>query len=239
MPREQRLTEILEDIRKKWDVDFEPLDVDGTRYEVLTIHNMAARLDQLAVAHAIEQPLRDLPLWAKVWPGSLVLGRFLRKFEPEGKSLLELGCGMGALSLVAARYGFRSITATDVDRDALNFTMAHVLKNGLENRISVQFLDVTAPPEKLPTFDFIAASELLYLDDLHRPLLKFLERGLVSGGRAFFCTDIARLKPRFQKLAEKYLSRFHIQEGKIGLKCADPNGNEERRIFSIIILEKP
>lgn len=239
MGREEKLAELLRSIREKWEVEFEPLVVDEVSYEVLGIHNMAAWLDQLVASHAIGQPLHDLPLWAKIWPGSLILGRFMRKFEPEGKSLLELGCGMGALSLVASRHGFRSITATDVEEDAIKFTAANALKNNLENLVTAHFLDVTAPPADLPQYDIIAASELLYLDELHRPLLKFLEKGLSSGGRAFFCTDLARLKPKFQKLALKYLPHFKMQEGKIGLKRAGEDGKEERRIFSIIILEKP
>lgn len=227
------LANVMARIESKWQVAFEPLEVDGANYEVLSIGSMQAHIDKLIAAKNLKDPLRDLPLWAKLWPGSIVLGRFLRNFAPQGKSLLELGCGLGALSLVAASHGFATITATDINNDALDFARAHVLKNNLSNLVDVKYLDVTAPAEG--RWDMIAASELLYLDSLHRPLVKFLSRHLNPGGRAFFCTDLARQKPRFAQLAA---GSFNVQEGKIGVKTAGEDGAAERRIYSILILEK-
>lgn len=229
------LESVLERIARTFKTEFEPLEVDGRVYELLSIANMAEHLDKLVAANAIAKPLRDLPLWAKVWPGSIVLGRFLRKYEPQGKSLLELGCGVGTLSLIAANYGFAKIVASDIDDQALDFARAHVLKNGLQQLITVRQLDVAAQVTLPEQFEMIAASELLYLDNLHRPLLRFLKRNLKPGGKAFFCTDLARAKPHFQKLAAK---EFEITEGKIGVKATDEAGGEQRRIYSILILEK-
>lgn len=233
------LDSLLAQIRKTFQADFEPLEVDDGTLEVLTVRDMPRHLDALLRRGAIHDPMRDLPLWAKVWPGSFVLGRFLRTQEPEGKRLLEIGAGCAICSMVAARYGFAHIVASDNVADALAFARANVLKNGLEDRIEVRHLDVTTPGQdaRFPDgFDIIAASELLYLDDLHRPLLKFLERHLAPGGKALFCTDLARAKPRFARLAAK---SFAVQEGRIGVKSRDEDGAEQRRIYSICILERP
>lgn len=228
------LPEILERIRSRLDVKFEPLEVDGETLQVLGIDNMPEHLDNLLAKHAIRNPLKDLPLWAKVWPASIVLGRFLRKYETARKTMLELGAGMGVCSLIASRFGFKKIVASDVNKDALDFARANALRNGLENIVSVKFLDVAAPARQLPEpFDFICASELLYLEELHRPLLKFLERNLAPGGKAFFCMDLGRRKSRFEKLAAR---GFQLESGCIGVKSADENG-EERRIYHLIILE--
>ena len=167
-----------------------------------------------------------------------MLGRLLRQYEPQGKSLLELGAGCGALSLVAARYGFARVVLSDVVEQALRFARANVLRNGLGDQIEVTHVDVTAPgrdPRFASGFDIIAASEILYLDDLHRPLVKFVDRHLAPGGKAFFCTDVARAKPHFGKIAAK---TFKITEGRIGVKSQDENGEEERRLYSILILER-
>ncbi|WP_165077097.1 MULTISPECIES: methyltransferase domain-containing protein [unclassified Desulfovibrio] len=236
---QNELDGLLADIRKTFDADFEPLEVDDGTLDVLTVRDMPRHLDNLLRRGAIHDPMRDLPLWAKVWPGSFVLGRFLRTQEPEGKRLLEIGAGCAICSMVAARYGFSHIVASDNVADALAFARANVLKNHLEDRIEVRHLDVTTPGQdaRFPGgFDIIAASELLYLDDLHRPLLKFLERHLAAGGKALFCTDLARAKPRFAKLAAK---SFNVQEGKIGVKSRDEDGVEQRRIYTICILERP
>ena len=233
------LDRLLADIRTTFAAEFEPLQVDDGTLDVLTVRDMPRHLDALLRRGAITDPLRDLPLWAKIWPGSFVLGRFLRTMRPEGKRLLEIGAGCAICSMVAARYGFAHIVASDTVPAALAFARANVLRNHLEHIIDVRHLDVTAPGRdaRFPDgFDIIAASELLYLDDLHRPLLKFLDRHLAPGGKALFCTDLARAKPRFAKLATK---SFHVQEGKIGVKSRDDDGTEQRRIYTICILERP
>ncbi len=238
MPQTEDIDSLLAAIRATFEVEFEPLQVDESALEVLTIRNMQSHLDGLLQRRAIRDPLKDLPLWAKIWPGSFVLGRLLRKYEPEGKSLLELGAGCGLLSMVAARYGFARIVLSDIVEDALRFARANVLRNRLQDRVEVRRVDVTTPgrdPRFSEGFDLIAASEILYLDDLHRPLLKFVGRHLAPGGKALFCTDLARAKPHFAKLAAR---SFKITEGRIGVKSRDEDGEEQRRVYSILILER-
>ncbi|MCR5815118.1 MAG: 50S ribosomal protein L11 methyltransferase [Desulfovibrio sp.] len=234
---EQDLSQLFEEIGKSFDVCFEPLDIEDTHFEILSIQNMREHLDKMLARHAIKNPLHDLPLWAKVWPGSFVLGRLLRKYQPEGRTLLELGGGCGILSLVASRYDFARIVTSDINEDALRFARANVLHNHLEERITVCRLDVSAPsPEhsNFPSFDLIAASELLYLKELHKPLLKFLGGHLKSDGTALFCTDYARRQSHFAKLAAKY---FDCKEGHIGVKSQNAEGEEERRLYTITILQ--
>ena len=50
-----------------------------------------------------------------------------------------------------------------------------------------------------------------------------------------FCTDMARAKPHFAKLAAK---TFQVQEGHIGVKSQDADGKEQRRIYVLHILER-
>ena len=47
------LDQILADIRKTFDVDFVPLQLDDGQLEVLNIHNMQSHLDGLLARHAI------------------------------------------------------------------------------------------------------------------------------------------------------------------------------------------
>ena len=228
--------EVLQRITSIFSVEFGALNVDGENIEVLSIKNMRDHLDSLIKAKKIHDPLRDLPLWAKIWPASFILGRFMRKFSPEAKSLLEIGSGMGVCGLIASRYGFSQVTLSDSEEMALNFARANIYRNNLQDKVKACHLDLLRQENaKLASsYDFIAASELLYLDNLHRPLLKLLERRLAPDGKAFFCTDIARLKPHFKKLAAK---SFKVQEGHIGMKSEDENG-EQRKIYNILILEK-
>lgn len=239
MSQEETLDQLLERIRSRFRVDFKPLDIDGRELQVLDVENMTQYLDKLIGTNAIKNPLLDLPLWAKVWPGSFILEIFLRKkCETKGKTFLELGCGCGILSILASRLGFSHMTASDIEEDALLFTKANVLKNNLQDLISVQHVDVARPgadPRFSDGVDIVAASEILYLDSLHRPLLNFLSRHLKKGGRAVFCTDMARRKPHFAKLASK---EFKVSECYLPGTITGADGKPERRLYALLTVEK-
>lgn len=90
MSQEETLDQLLERIRSRFRVDFKPLDIDGRELQVLDVENMTQYLDKLIGTNAIKNPLLDLPLWAKVWPGSFILEIFLRKkCETKGKPSLN------------------------------------------------------------------------------------------------------------------------------------------------------
>lgn len=227
---------ILNNLSRQFELEFEPLDIDGRQLQILNIANMPTHIDRLLAEKKIRNPLYDLPLWAKVWPSSFILGRFLRKCNPAGKTMLELGAGMGICSLVASAYDLKQITLSDANAQALDFARANILKNGLQNKIRTSLVEIGIAGQALKNeaFDIITASELLYLDKLHRPLLKFIHGHLSRGGQAIFCTDRARLKPGFKKLAEK---EFSIQEGHIGVKTEE-DGEKQQRVYNILILEE-
>ena len=236
LPDKARLDSILKLIPEKFKTGVDSLEIDGQALQILGIENMPRHLEKLAAARAIRDPLTDLPLWAKVWPASFVLGRFLRKFDTAGKTMLELGAGMGVCSLIASRWGFAKILATDVNPDAINFARANAMLNGLEDRIAATQLDVRRPPAGLEEkFDFICASEILYLERLHSPLLRFITRHLATGGKAIFCVDYKRLQLGFAKLAKRH---FAITQGNIGVKSRSEEDGENKAIYSILILER-
>ena len=68
MSNDAHLAALLADIRVTFDVDFDPLDIDGQTLHLLAVRNMPRHLDALLARGAIHNPLRDLPLWAKVTP---------------------------------------------------------------------------------------------------------------------------------------------------------------------------
>lgn len=223
------LERLLGTVRQRYEVEFEPLTVDGIPLEILQIRNMAGHIDRLVAADAIRNPLRDLPLWAKIWPASFLLGRFLRKLDPKGKTLLEIGAGCGVTGLIAARYGFARVTITDVNDDALLFSRINALRNGLAHRVDVRRCDVaTALPG--PRHDVIAGAEILYLEALHRPLTRFLSRHLAPDGEAVLCTDQRRKAAHFLKMAGR---RFKVAEHPVGVKSTGDDGREERRLFLV------
>lgn len=233
MPQAE-LDNILQQIRARFVVEFEDSSIDDIPLYLLSVQNMTAHLNALIAHHAIANPLRDLPLWAKVWPASFVLGRYLRKLEIQGKSLLEVGAGCGVASCIASRYGFRQLLVSDISPDALQFAKANILKNGLQDIITVRKIDIAK--DSLPQrFDYIIGAEIMYLDDLHRPLIKFCKKHLAAGGKVLFCTDIRRKKAHFLKWAAK---EFTVSEHLVGTRSVSQEGEEERSVYCIHTLER-
>lgn len=75
--------------------------------------------------------------------------------EPPG-SLLDLGCGSGLLSVLAARWGHRPVEAWDLDPHAVSAARANLARNGLAEAVRVVEADVLAAP--LPTCDLALAN---------------------------------------------------------------------------------
>src|SRR3954469_19171648 len=69
-----------------------------------------------------------LPYWAELWPSALALAKAVSARSLGGRRVLELGCGLGLVSIAAALAGAR-VLATDWSDDALRFTVANAARN--------------------------------------------------------------------------------------------------------------
>jgi predicted nicotinamide N-methyase len=101
-----------------------------------------------------------LPYWAEIWPSALRLAEAL----PEalaGISLLELGCGLGLPSLVAAARG-ASVLATDWSEEAIALLTENAASNDLE--LTARRVDWAEPALLLEAapFDLVIAADVLY-----------------------------------------------------------------------------
>ena len=106
---------------------------------------------------------RSVPYWARPWPSGLALAASLVD-EPvvADARVLELGCGLGAPSVVAARSG-AAVLATDGAADAVAFA-AHALALN-ETVADVAVVDWAAHGEaltELGPFDVVLAADVLY-----------------------------------------------------------------------------
>ena len=70
-----------------------------------------------------------LPYWAELWPAGLALARALPD-DLEGVRVVELGCGLGVPSLVAAARGAH-VTAVDWATDAIALLRENAARNDL------------------------------------------------------------------------------------------------------------
>jgi predicted nicotinamide N-methyase len=123
-----------------------------------------------------------LPYWADVWPSSIALAGVVSALAGDGKRALELGCGLGLVTIAALRSGF-DVLATDYYEDALLFARRNGLSaTGREPR--TQHVDWRALPADLGRFDLVLASDVLYEREYATLVADAIVASLATGGVA-------------------------------------------------------
>jgi predicted nicotinamide N-methyase len=107
-----------------------------------------------------------------LWRSGVALAREVEEADVAGLRVIELGCGLGAPSLIAARGGAR-VLATDEDDEALELLARNARANGLD--IETARLD-WADAGELGPFDLVLAADVLYERASVATLLSLLPR---------------------------------------------------------------
>jgi len=169
--------EVLTALRACFDVAVQEVVVAGRRWKLARPRSA----DDLIDEEAFQRDGR-IPYWADVWISSRVLADELAKPRPGRLRMLELGCGVGLPSLVAAGRG-HAVTATDYYREALDFVAANATLNGLPT-LSVELLDWRNPAD-LGAFDVVAAADVLYERPSVPLVAAMVDRYLAASGVAY------------------------------------------------------
>lgn len=144
-----------ERLRRRFELARTELTVGDRRYDLLrpkSVDDLISEAD-FAVDGRI-------PYWAQCWPSASVLAERISREQGRRRRLLELGCGIGLVSLAAAQAGFH-VLATDYYAAALEFTSANAQRHGLR-RVDTRLVDWRKLPSDLGTFDVVVASDVLY-----------------------------------------------------------------------------
>ena len=128
-----------------------------------------------------------LPYWADIWPSSTILARHFielsRSTRPRNPGRgLELGCGVGLVTLAAMIAGYEMI-ASDYYTDALAFTRANAFRNTGRSP-QAPMIDWRHFPEDVKGLDLILASDVLYEKEYARLLPGIFKKALAPGGMA-------------------------------------------------------
>jgi predicted nicotinamide N-methyase len=146
-----------------------------------------------------------LPYWADLWPSARVLAGALLEMRGAGRTLLEMGCGLGLDTLAAMAAGF-AVTATDYYEDAIHIARLNASRNlGQEPR--VRMVNWRAWPDSIGTFDVVMAADVLYEKEYATLVGDCLARALAPHGEAIIA-DPGRLA----------LPAFLDHLGNIGLR---------------------
>jgi predicted nicotinamide N-methyase len=170
------------------------LEIAGAALSMWCPPDMEALID-LAAFEADER----IPYWANVWESAIVLAEEIAAIDGTGLTLLELGCGLGLPSLVAARAGF-DVTATDYESAALEGVRFNAARNALP-AVTTRELDWRHPPADLGHYDRVVAADVLY--ESHHPaaLAAVIAATLAPGGQALVADPCRQKAAGFEPAA--------------------------------------
>jgi predicted nicotinamide N-methyase len=116
-----------------------------------------------------------VPYWSVLWRSGVALAEELDGAALDGVRAVELGCGLGAPSIAAARAGAR-VLATDESEEALALLRRNARLNGVE--LETARVDWAAPAELVSRapFDLVLAADVLYERAAVAQLLSLLPR---------------------------------------------------------------
>ena len=205
----------LDAFHKEYETDINDLVINGRKFQIVLPKDLQRFLNA-------DDIMQEFPLWAKIWPASWVLAGYLAEMPvASDKRFLEIGGGIGLVSVVAAAFG-HDIIMTEYNPDSLQFARANALINKCP-QLNIQELDWNRP--RLPgQFDYIVASEVSYRGEDIQALQKLFKSSLNSDGEVILAGEMRRLSKDFYKALE---TMFDIRVLKRTLR----SDNEEINII--------
>lgn len=169
--------------------------------------DLEALLDH--AAKKTPQTVDAIPYYAILWPAAQGLARYVasRHAALRGCRVIELGCGLGLPSVVAARHG-ATVIATDFHPDVGTWLMRNAAMNGVTlDYCPLDWNECLAPRQtvtrRIPPAPFVMGSDLLY-EKRHIPaLIRVIELLCASGGEVWIADPGRDTLPLFTSAMEK------------------------------------
>ncbi len=214
--------ELLAELERRFVVEPQEVTAFGRELQLLAPRSAEELLD----ADDFDRDER-LPYWADLWPSSYALADRVsseegRDVAGEGDAplrLLELGCGLGLVTIAALAAGF-DVLATDYYDDALNFTRVNAWRV-LGKNVAVRLVDWRALPPDLGTFDRVVAADVLYEQRYAAIVAATLARTLARDGIALVADPGRSALPSFLRectargLAVSSVESWRYSEGDV------------------------
>ena len=195
---EKELLSRYKELAKEYELTQTLQTFGGHSFSFLSVLDSYALLDRISPEEFVKD--EQMPYWAEIWPSAITLSTFIAdEMTIEGKRVIEIGAGVGMVSVVAAWKG-ASVLATDYSLEALRFAHYNALKNGVD--LSCDRLDwrMVKCSEK---FDLLFAADVLYERVNLLPIITAIEKLLKPGGAAYISDPRRRVAEQFVVLAEE------------------------------------
>jgi len=178
----------IETFHQEYETEITEVVVNGQKFNILLPKYLDRFINSIDVLH-------DFPLWAKIWKASWLLSAYLADLPQDSrKRFLEIGGGVGLVSIVAANFGHQ-ITMTEYNREALNFARANAHLNNCPS-LPIFKLDWHHPQIK-GKFDTIVASEITHKMEDFIPLIRLFKLYLHPGGEIILASEMRKTGPDF------------------------------------------
>ena len=132
-----------------------------------------------------EQTLEELcPYFGVIWPSARALAMALEGLPPaqlRDRKVLEIGCGLGLPSLVAAHLEAQ-VTATDFHPDVETFIRRNIYINNVLN-ITYSRVNWEIDQPTLGLYDWVIGSDILYEQKYPEQVSQVVSRHLKPGGQ--------------------------------------------------------
>ena len=169
--------------------------------------------EELLEEEAFEQE-ELLPYWAELWPSSVALARAVGARSLRGASTLELGCGLGVVSIAAALAGGR-VLATDWSAAAVDFTTGNAERNGVQLETAVvDWAEPEAIVERGP-WQLVLGSDVLYERRNVDQMIGLLPRLVRPGGEVWIADPGRETSMDFLARAARDWRRRTTDHGRI------------------------
>ena len=159
------------------------------------------------------------PYWAALWPSATCVSRYLAKAPALalGKSVCDVGCGLGLAGLVACAVGARRVVMYDREPLAVACARLSIEANGFGDRASAEVFDWNRVDKKRQErFDAVLACDVLYEESAVAPVAELVPKLARGGGGRFLLGDPPRRAPRnrarFKSLLVEQYGAFIMRE---------------------------
>lgn len=184
----------------QWESQYEPIDVEGSIMIRAPFHS-----EPTSGLDVIIQP--EMSFGTGHHPTTWQMMRCLLDLGLNGKSVLDVGCGTGALAIAARKLGAEVVVAFDVDEWSYVNTLANCERNELGGEVRVLHGTISALGDQLDTYDVILAN--INLNVLTAEMTAYAGH-LVEGGviafSGFYTSDVPALRTAAEAAGLKWIS---------------------------------